>query len=722
MTSVVLGIEGMSCAGCVASVEKALRATDGVTDVSVNFASESAVVEGNAGVELLITSVKQAGYRASVYELHDPAEESERLTRSLRSALLRSAMALALGVILMADMYMSLLPAMTNTAFWLGMTAVTAAAMWAASGHFYVAAIAAARHGRATMDTLIMLGTGAAVLYSLVVLIFPSFVPPEAHHLYLEAAVFIMGFVSLGKAIEIHSRGKASLAVKQLLELAPQTAQLVEDGIDREVPVSQVYKGALLRIRPGDAIPVDGVILEGESSIDESLVTGEPLPVNRNTGDVVIAGTVNQLGTLLIEAQKVGSATTLARIVELTAEAQNTKPPIGHVVDGVAAIFVPIVIGVALLASATWWIIGPEPSIAYAITVGISVLVIACPCALGLAVPMSIMVGMGRAAGDGLLIRNADALQTTSRLTTLALDKTGTVTVGRPEVTGVSGDDEHLVLKIAASLERNSEHPLADAITAYAKVNGTAQVAVESFLADPGGGVQGVVNGSVAAAGSFEYLARLGFESAGEASDEIGTTVYVGLDNVVIGAITLVDEAKPTSRAAIDELRKLGLDVIMLTGDAEMSASRISAEVDTDYLARMQPQDKLDYIKAAQARGEVVGMVGDGVNDAPALAAADVSFAMGQGADIAIAGADVTLLKDDLTGILLAIRQSRAVMRNIYQNLTAAFAYNTLLIPVAAGVLYPLGGPLINPTFAGLAMAASSVSVVLNAARLRLAS
>ncbi len=737
--NVFLSIQGMTCASCVSTVERALRDTPGVQSASVNYADQSAHVVTQGQLADLIASVEKAGYHADlVDDADDLASEETRLRADYFKALGKSGLALVAGAILMLNMHFSFLPELSARGFWLLVAFGIGLLMAFTGGHFFKGAVSAALRGSTTMDTLIALGTGSAWLYSVFVILIPDIFPVGSRHQYLEAAVFIIGFINLGKALEHNARGKTSLAVKKLLNLAPKFAMRVRGDDEQEVSVSLLIPGDLVRLRPGETVPVDGKVVSGASSFDESMLTGEAMPVDKTVGDMVVAGTLNHYGSIVICVEKTGSDTVLARMVSLVREAQNSKPAIARLVDQIASVFVPAVLVIALFTGLYWWYSGPEPQLSLVVVTTMTVLIVACPCALGLAIPMSIMVGMWRAATSGLLIRNSDALQAASKLTTIVVDKTGTLTKGKPKVvrTRVFSPETDLsgVMQIAIGLERLSEHPLARAIVRYGEdqgIRGITSADIHDFMIAPGGGITGVYQAEKVAVGNTAYLEQLGFArsasieldvSEAGVADDASTRIYVGKAGLILGVIELVDELKETTPDAIAQIRKLGLTVVMLTGDNEGSAHRIAQLVgDIDYRANVSPEDKLEYIKQLQAQGERVGMVGDGINDAMALAAADVGFAMGNGTDIAIESADIALLKDDLDGIARSIALSRSVLRNVYQNLVGAFAYNVILIPIAAGVLYPHWGLLISPVFAGMAMAASSVTVVANASRLRFA-
>jgi Cu+-exporting ATPase len=717
-----LAIDGMSCASCVTTVERALAQTPGTTEALVNFADETASVVTSATIAELVSAVRSVGYDASEAQPESIEDKEDKLARQLRFAWLQALVALAAGSLLMAGMWLDMLPPLPDQPFWLAIGLAVLVIMGFSGKQFYTGAFKAARHGSTTMDTLIALGTGTAWLYSMLIILWPEVVPEASRHLFFEAAVFILGFVGLGKALESNAKGKTSLAVRKLLDLQPKTTTRIEQGKDHQVAVVSLELGDLLRIKPGETIPVDGIVMSGSSSVDESMLSGESIPVDKQKDSQVIAGTLNQYGTLVMRTEQVGSKTVLANIVRLVRQAQNSKPQIGRITDRIAAVFVPAVLVITVLTMMVWGFFGPEPRVSYAIVTGMSVLIIACPCAIGLAIPMSIMVGIGRAATEGLLFKNSDALQAASQLTTLVVDKTGTLTNGTPLVTSmVNFRKGQPVLEIAASLERLSEHPLAQAVVAYCEEHGIQQRPVTDFSIAPGGGVRGFIDEVPVAVGNYEFMQAQGMTRDLKPLDIAETVIYVGQKNTVLGYLSLSDSLKSDSLEAVEQLQRLGLRVVMLTGDNQATASQIATQLGLDdYVAGVAPDAKLAYIQRLQAAGERVGMVGDGINDALALSAADVGFAMGRGSDIAIESADIALLGDSMLGVTRAIRLSRATLRNIYQNLAGAFAYNLLLIPVAAGVLYPVFQQLINPVIASMAMAASSVTVVLNANRLRI--
>ena len=585
------------------------------------------------------------------------------------------------------------------------------------------------------MFTLISMGVGAAFIFSTVAMLMPELFPQTMQHdgkvaIYFEAAAVIIVLVLLGQVLELRARSRTGSAIKALLNLAPPTARQVASGGDHEVPLEQVKVGDWLRVVPGDKVPVDGVVVDGHSSVEESMITGEPLPVEKNIGDKVTGGTVNGSGSFVMRAERVGSDTLLGQIVNMVAEAQRSRAPIQGLADKVAGIFVPAVLLVSVLTFALWMWLGPDPKLAHAIVNAVAVLIIACPCALGLATPMSIMVGVGRGAKEGVLVKNAEALERLEKVTTLVVDKTGTLTEGKPKLLDVlpsGGLDAKEFLRLAASLEQNSEHPLAAAIVQGAKEQGIILSAVKDFRSVTAGGVTGVIDGRAVMIGKLDFLRNekiVGLEpleaSAVKLQEEGKTAMFVAIDGKPAGILTVADPIKATTTEAIGELHKLGLKVVMVTGDNRRTAAAVARTLGLDAVeAEIEPAGKVAYVKKLRAEGKYVAMAGDGINDAPALSEAEVGIAMGTGTDVAMQSAGVTLVKGDLRGIAKAIRLSRATMRNIRQNLTFAFLYNALGIPVAAGVLYPFFGLLLSPIIAGAAMSLSSVSVIGNALRLR---
>jgi P-type Cu+ transporter len=587
------------------------------------------------------------------------------------------------------------------------------------------------------MFTLIAIGTGAAFFYSLIVVLLPSVIPESFRHhggaqVYFEASAVIVTLVLLGQMLELRARRRTGAAIRELLALAPPTARIVRDGIEREVPLEEVHQGDILRVRPGEKIAVDGKLTEGKSTVDESMITGEPMPIEKQKGDPVIGGTVNQIGAFLMVAEKIGQDTVLAQIVNMVADAQRSRAPIQKVADRVARYFVPAVVLIAILTFLVWAIAAPEqPALAWAFVNAVAVLIIACPCALGLATPMSVMVGIGRGAKEGVLIKNAEVLETLEKVETVVVDKTGTLTEGRPKLTEcfplASFTDKDLLV-LAASVEQNSEHPLAHAIVAAARDRGHALLAVDEFNSVTGGGVQGKVAGKTVLIGNRSQLAAEGVQNpallddrADELQQQGHTVIYVAVDHQSAGLVAVSDPIKPSTLEAVRSLHDLGMRIIMLTGDSEKTAKTVADKLGIDeFRASVRPRDKQDWIKRLHAEGHRVVMAGDGINDAPALAEADVGIAMGTGTDVAMESADVTLVKGDLRGIVKAVKLSRRTMRNIRQNLFFALIYNGLGIPIAAGVLYPLSVHLLlNPMIAAAAMSLSSLSVVGNALRLR---
>ncbi|EDX81681.1 MAG: copper-translocating P-type ATPase [Caulobacterales bacterium GWE1_67_11] len=592
------------------------------------------------------------------------------------------------------------------------------------------------RTRRLNMFTLISMGVGVAWLYSIVAVVAPWLFPPAflkadgSAPVYFEAAAVITVLVLVGQILELRAREQTSGAIRALLDLTPKTARRVRaDGVDEDVSLDLITVGDSLRVRPGEKVPVDGEILDGRIAVDESMVTGESMPVTKEVGDRVVAGALNKTGSFIMRADKVGADTLLAQIVQMVAQAQRSRAPIQRLADTVSGWFVPTVITIALLAAAVWGLVGPEPRLSYALVAAVSVLIIACPCALGLATPISIMVGVGRGARAGVLIKNAEALERFERVDTLILDKTGTLTEGRPSVTAMviaKGFDETDVLRLSASLERGSEHPLADAIVQAAKDRHLPLSEAVDFDSPVGRGVRGVVEGRQVALGNTRYLGELSIDvstlepKADALRNDGATAIFVAIDGKAAGVLGIADPVKATTSAAILALKAAGLRLVMMTGDNRTTAEAVARRLGIDEVhAEVLPQDKASVVQQLRSQGRIVAMAGDGVNDAPALAAADVGVAMGAGSDVAIESAGVTLLSGDLQGIVRARRLSRAVMGNIRQNLIFAFGYNALGIPVAAGLLYPVFGWLLSPALAALAMALSSVSVIGNALRLR---
>lgn len=725
-------IGGMSCAGCVASVEQAINNVNGVSYVAVNFAEHTAMVEGDFDIATLINAVKSAGYEAA--ELKDDSAEEEKQVIELEyfhQLLKRTAVAAALGIPLFVGGMIGLLPALdtaTGQWTWLGIGLATLAVLIYSGGHFFSGAWKSFRNHNANMDTLIAMGTGSAWLYSMVITFFPETVPHLARHAYFEAAVIIICLINFGSALEMRARGKTSQAIQRLIGLQPKTARVIRDGKEIDIPISDVGLAETLRVRPGERIPVDGVVIEGHSNIDESMLTGEPLPVSKQLGDEVVAGTINTSGTFLFQSSRIGADTVLSQIIEMVRQAQSSKPAIGRLVDKVAGVFVPVVLIIAVFTFLLWMNLAEVEPLSYAMVATMTVLIIACPCALGLATPISIMVGVGKAAESGILIRNGDALQQAGRLTTVVVDKTGTVTMGKPTVTtveSVTANIDEVLLK-AASLESGSEHPLAQAILNAASEKQLVLQQVEQFEAISGQGVKGIINGETVLLGNERLMSAENIEINMQRSRvaelaQLGQTpMYLASNQQLIGLLAVADPIKQDSKQAIERLHKNGIKVVMLTGDNRHTAEAVARQVGIDeVIAEVMPQDKADKVASLQKGKEVVAMVGDGINDAPALARADVGFAIGSGTDVAIESADITLMRGSLHGVADAIAISKATLRNIKQNLFGAFIYNTLGIPVAAGILYPLMGVLLNPMIAGAAMAMSSVTVVSNANRLR---
>lgn len=731
--SIHLSISGATCASCVRTIENAMLQVPGTSLAHMNLADMTATAEGDANTRDLINAITSAGYGATEIQDSDAAdaERSKSEQREYRSLLIRMTVGLGVGIPLMLWGLFGGTMQVTaaNQTGWLLIGAVTLAVLAWAGGQYFTGAWKAFRHHNANMDTLIALGTGTAWLYSMVVVLFPAIVPDAARHVYFEASAMIIGLINLGQALELRAKGRTSQAIRRLLDLRAKTARVIRDGQEQEIPVDSVQVDDSIRVRPGEKLPVDGEVIEGQSRIDESMLTGEPMPVSKTPGDSVSAGTINQSGSLVFRATRVGKDTALAQIIQLVKKAQGSKPPIGRLADRISAVFVPTILLIAIAAALFWYNLGPAPEAAHMLVVATTVLIIACPCALGLATPMAVMVGVGKAAEYGILIRQGEALQTAGQLDTVVLDKTGTITEGRPQVTSIKpseGEDEDRVLALAAGLERYSEHPLGHAILSLAEERGVTAAETTGFEALNGRGVQAELDGSTLQLGNRRWLEDIGVDLsplnvAGQRiSENAGTPLFMARDGQAVGVIGVADRIKEDSRAAIARLQDQGIHVVMLTGDAEASARAIAREAGIDDVrANVLPEDKAEVINALRREGRRVAMVGDGINDAPALAAADVGFAIGTGTDVAIESAAITLMRGSLHGVADAITVSRATVRNVRQNLFGAFVYNSLGVPIAAGILYPVWGILMSPVLAGAAMSLSSVTVVSNANRLR---
>ncbi|MDU5767137.1 copper-exporting P-type ATPase CopA [Mixta calida] len=723
-------IEGMSCASCVSRVEKALAQVDGVQQARVNLAERSALVIGSPQPEALVSAVVNAGYGAEV--IGDESERREKQQLSARQAMRRfswqSALALALGVPLMVYGLFgdNMMLTASNRSGWLVIGVLTLLVMVVAGGHFYRSAWRSLRNGSATMDTLVALGTLTAWLYSISVNLWPDFFPAAARHLYYEASAMIIGLINLGHALEQRARQRSSKALERLLDLTPATARVITESGEKTVPLSDVQLGMILRLTAGDRVPVDGVISEGEAWMEESMLTGEPLPQHKSQGESIHAGTLVQDGAILLRASAIGKNTTLSRIIQLVRQAQSSKPAIGQLADRISAVFVPAVVLIALFSAAVWYFFGPQPSLVYMLVIATTVLIIACPCALGLATPMSIIAGVGRAAEFGVLVRDADALQRASELDTLVFDKTGTLTQGAPQVTQIvafEGFSETQVLRWAAALEQGSNHPLAKAIRDRAGEGALPEGA--QFRTLRGMGLSATLEGKPMLLGNAALLAQqqVSAERAAALADELAakgaTPVFLAVEGKLAGLLAIRDPLRDESMRALQRLHGLGYRLIMLTGDNEVTARAIAQEAGLDeVIAGVLPDGKADAIRRLQQAGHKVAMIGDGINDAPALAQADVGIAMGGGSDVAIETAAITLMRHDLHSVVDALAIAKATLRNMKQNLLGAFIYNSLGIPIAAGVLWPLTGTLLSPVIAGAAMALSSITVVSNANRL----
>ena len=728
----------MTCAACAVSVESMLSNTPGVASVAVNYANQSATVEYDStvikpqGMQHVLQSI---GYDL-VVDVEDPqAVQQEARQQQYESLKKRTIWAgiLSLPVVMLGMFFMNRNAGPLPYANYIMMVLSAPVVFWLGRSYF-VNAWKQALHGKANMDTLVALSTGIAFLFSAFNTLNPDFWHERGlhPHVYFEAAAVVIAFISLGKLLEERAKSNTTSALKKLMGLQPKTVRIVDGATEREIPVAQVQVGQLIVVRPGEKIPVDGVVDSGTSFVDESMISGEPVPVEKRAGEKIFAGTINQKGSFRFRAEKVGGDTVLAQIIRMVQEAQGSKAPVQKLVDKIAGIFVPVVIGLALLTFGAWMLFGGENAFTHALLTSVTVLVIACPCALGLATPTAIMVGVGKGADNNILIKDAESLELGYRVNAVVLDKTGTITEGRPTVTDfawqVSDAEIPGLSPVLYALEAQSEHPLADAVVERLRAGGIVGTALDRFESLTGRGLSGRFNGQTYLVGNRRLLAEKGLANelakvngmVTRWQDEAKTVVYFADEQRVLAVIAIADPVKQTSREAIHTLRKRGIAVYMMTGDNAQTAAAVAKAVGlSDYRAEVLPADKAEFVKELQAQGKVVAMIGDGINDSQALAQADVSIAMGRGSDIAMDVAKMTLITSDLNSVPKALQLSRKTVQTIRQNLFWAFIYNLIGIPIAAGLLYPINGFLLNPMLAGAAMALSSVSVVTNSLRLR---
>lgn len=744
--SLRLKVSGLYCAECVLKIESALKAVPGVLDATMNAATNEVKVEyapviGDLGQ--LTKAVEAAGpFKATrAAEASEPEmdAETQAMDKEYRSLMRKWWFAAAIGVPTMLLSYPWLFPVLRDwfprgspqlMYIWYAMGIASLAVLIYSGNQFFIGMWEGLKHRSANMHTLIAVGTGVAWIYSTIAMIFPQIFPSqEFTDVYYDVTVVVTALVVLGLAMELKAKGRTSEAIKKLIGLQAKTARVVREGRELDIPVEEVLVNDIVIVRPGEKIPVDGELIEGQSAVDESMITGESLPVSKKVGDEVIGATINKTGSFKFRATKVGKDTALSNIIRLVQDAQGSKVPIQRIVDQVSAYFTPSVLILAIIGFIVWYDFGPSPALTYALIIAVTTLIIACPCALGMATPMSLTTGIGLGAQNGILIRSGDALQAAEKLNAIILDKTGTITIGKPSLTDViltPGQAETDVLRLAASVEKSSEHPLALAIVEGAGLRGIQLGNIETFDAIPGHGVSATVEGRHVLIGNLKLMNREGIalgnleEKSKALADDGKTPMYIAVDGIAAGIVAVADTVKEDSKTAIAALKKMGLEVVMITGDNERTANAIARQVGVDrVMAEVLPQDKAFNVQKLQLEGKKVAMVGDGINDAPALAQADIGMAIGTGTDVAIEASDITLIKGSLLGVVTAIQLSRATMRNVYQNLVGAFIYNTAGLPIALGILYPFFGILLSPLLAALAMSFSSVTVIGNANRLK---
>ena len=727
-TTLKLILKGADCASCAIGLEQVVKEIPGVSSAVVNPVAETITVEYDdtrANTGMFADRIQKTyGFGAQVAGGERAESDHEQMLREadLKTLRRKVVVGLILSTLIVVFAFVPILPArIANYVLF----ALTTPVMVSVGGQFFSSFVRGLRHRNANMDTLVAVGTGAAYAYSTVVTFAPQLFGGVEAQTYFDVGAVVITLVLLGKFFEARAKGSANEAIRKLLELGAKTARVIRDGKETDIPVEQVQVSDLILVRPGEKIPVDGEVIDGHSSVDQSVVTGESIPVEKNPGDSVIGATINKAGTFKFKATKVGKDTVLAQIVKLVSEAQSSKAPIQRLADQVTSYFTPFVIMLAIATFTIWYIFGPTPALSFAFVNMVAVLVIACPCAMGLATPTSIMVGTGKGAENGILIKDAQSLERAEKVTAIVFDKTGTLTEGKPVMTDIRGDEAR-VLELAYSLEKGSEHSLAEAIIHRAEeLNATASP-VENFQAVSGRGIQGTIAGEPVLFGNRAMMDEHGVDlkdfgvQMEQLQAEGKTVMALAVEKGILGLIAIIDKSKSSASDAVAELKKMGIQVFMITGDNQKTAEAIAKQVGIeDVIANVLPQDKEKKIRELQAQKKLVAMVGDGINDAPALAVADLGIAMGTGTDVAIEAAGITLMNTDLHSVVTAIKLSKATMRNIKQNLLWAFGYNVALIPVAAGILFPFFGVLLNPIIAGGAMAFSSVSVVLNALRLR---